>query len=220
MAPLSLFARLYSQPSQPEDGTSHLNEGQEGPSECVVTGDDASELLDPCEATFDQMTALVEMPIERVRIEAIGTRRNHCLAALPGNGGHEGIRAIVLVGHNEFGRLILDNVAACLISEIWPADRMMRSGLPRTSAATCGLVVSPPHERPMSGAHGRWPLEVLPPRTAGTHDPKNDFDEVPVILGRTARITLLPWQYLFNACLPVISSHCPIHPDARAKVGI
>ena len=82
-----------------------MNERQEGFGEFVVTSGDASELLDTSEETFDQIAALVEVPIERTWVEPIGTRRDHRLAALSGDCFDEGIRVVALVGHNEFGRL-------------------------------------------------------------------------------------------------------------------
>ena len=85
-----------------------MNERQKGLGEFVVTCSDSPELLDASEETLDQIAALVEVPIERARVEPIGTRRDHRLAALSGDCFDEGIRVVTLVGHNEFGRLSLD----------------------------------------------------------------------------------------------------------------
>ena len=85
-----------------------MNERQEGFGEFVVARGDASELLDAAEETLDQVAALVEMPVERTWIEPIGTWRDNRLAVLRNDCCDEGIRIVALVGHDEFGWLILD----------------------------------------------------------------------------------------------------------------
>lgn len=85
-----------------------MDERQEGVGELVVTRGDASELLDASEETLDQIAALVDMPVERAGVESVGTRRDYRLTALRRNCFDEGIRIVALVGHDEFGRLILD----------------------------------------------------------------------------------------------------------------
>lgn len=54
-----------------------MNERQEGLSKLVVTRGDASELLDAVEEAFDQIAALVDVPVKRTRIESVGSRRNN-----------------------------------------------------------------------------------------------------------------------------------------------
>ena len=85
-----------------------MNERQEGFCKFVVSRGDASELLDASEETFDQIAALVDMPVERAWVESAGAWRDDRLATLRGNGCYEGIRVVALVGDDEFGQLILD----------------------------------------------------------------------------------------------------------------
>ena len=85
-----------------------MNERQERLGEFVVASGDAPELLDATEEALDQIAAFVEVPVERTWIEPIGTRRDNRLAVLRSDCCDEGIRIVALVGHNELGRLILD----------------------------------------------------------------------------------------------------------------
>lgn len=85
-----------------------MNERQEGFCKFVVARGDASELLDTCEETLDQIAALVDMAVERARVESVGAWRDDRLTALVCNRGDEGIRVVPFVGHNEFDGLILD----------------------------------------------------------------------------------------------------------------
>ena len=91
-----------------------MNERQERLGEFVVARGDASELLDTTEETLDQISAFVDMPVERARVESVGARGNNHLTALCGNGLGEGIRIVALVGHDEFGGLILDQRGSLL----------------------------------------------------------------------------------------------------------
>ena len=90
-----------------------MNERQEGFGEFVVARGDASELLDATKETLDQISAFVEVPIECTWIEPIGTWRDNRLAVLRNDCCDEGIRIVALVGHNELGRLTLDQ-CSCL----------------------------------------------------------------------------------------------------------
>ena len=85
-----------------------MNERQEGFGEFVVARGDASELLDTAEETLDQVAGLVDVPVERPRVETVGSWRDDRAAALRRDRFDEGIRIVALVGHNELGRLILD----------------------------------------------------------------------------------------------------------------
>lgn len=85
-----------------------MNERQEGCCEFVVARGDASELLDSAEEALDQIAALVDMPVERAGVESVRARWNDRLAALRRNRFDEGIRIVALVGHDELGRLILN----------------------------------------------------------------------------------------------------------------
>ena len=99
---------MCSQLSQPEESTSEMNERQEGLGEFVVACGDASELLDATEETLDQVATLVDVAVERTGMEPIGTLGDDRLAALGSDCRDEGVRVVALVGHNEFGWLILD----------------------------------------------------------------------------------------------------------------
>ena len=96
---MHLLARACSQLGQPDESASEMNERQEGLGEFVVARGDVSELIDAVEEALDQIAVLVDMPIERTRIESVGARRNDSLAALCRDGFDEGIRVVALVGH-------------------------------------------------------------------------------------------------------------------------
>lgn len=85
-----------------------MNERQERFGEFVVARGNASELPDAAEEAFDQIAALVDMSVERARVESVRAKRNDSLTALCRDGLDEGIRVVALVGHDEFGGLILD----------------------------------------------------------------------------------------------------------------
>ena len=85
-----------------------MNERQESVGKFVVASGDTSELLDTAEETLDQVAGLVDVPVERPRVETVGSWRDDRAAALRRDRFDEGIRIVALVGHNELGRLILD----------------------------------------------------------------------------------------------------------------
>ena len=80
-----------------------MNERQESVSNFIVARSDASELLDAAEEALDQIVALVDMRVERTRVESVGTWRDQRLTALLGNGCHQAIRIVALVSHDELG---------------------------------------------------------------------------------------------------------------------
>lgn len=127
-----------------------MDERQEGLGEFVVARGDASELLDAVEETVDQIAVLVDMPIERTRIDSVGARRNDGLAALCRDDFDEGIRVVALVGHDKVGRLIFDQSGSVRDIGDLACRENDASGLPRESTVTCSLVVNPPRERPIS----------------------------------------------------------------------
>ena len=90
-----------------------MNERQESVGKFVVASGDTSELLDTAEETLDQVAGLVDVPVERSRVETVGSWRDDRAAALRRDRFDEGIRIVALVGHNELGRLTLDQ-CSCL----------------------------------------------------------------------------------------------------------
>ena len=91
-----------------------MNERQKRFGEFVIARGNAPGLLDTAEETFDQIAVFVDMAIERSRMESVGTRRDNRLAALVVDGLNEGVRVVTLVGHDEPGRLVLDQ-SFCLL---------------------------------------------------------------------------------------------------------
>jgi hypothetical protein len=85
-----------------------MNERQERRSEFVVSGGNASELLETAEETLDQISIPIEMSIERAECAAIGARRDHRLSALRFDGCHKGIGVVALVGDDKASWLVLD----------------------------------------------------------------------------------------------------------------
>ena len=85
-----------------------MNERQKGFCELVVARGNTSELLDAAEESLDQIATLVEMPVERTGVDSVGARRDDRLGTLCRDCFDEGVRVVPLVGHNEFGRLSLD----------------------------------------------------------------------------------------------------------------
>jgi hypothetical protein len=57
------------------------------------------------------------------------------------------------------------------------------------------------------------------PGTAGAHDPKDGFNEPPIVPSRATRITRFAGQQVFNAFPLVIAQHPSIHPDSVQKSG-
>ena len=90
-----------------------MNERQESVGKFVVASGDTSELLDTAEESLDQVAALVDVPVERSRVETIGSWWGDRAAPLRRDRFDEGIRIVALVGYDELGRLTLDQ-CGCL----------------------------------------------------------------------------------------------------------
>lgn len=85
-----------------------MNKGQERRSEFVVSGGNASELLETAEETLDQISIPIEMSIERAKYAAIGAWRDNRLSALRLDGCHKGVGVVALVGDDKASWLVLD----------------------------------------------------------------------------------------------------------------
>jgi len=85
-----------------------MDKRQERLGEFVVTRGDASEMLETCKETLDQIASTVEIPIEFARCKAIGAGRNHRLGASRLDPGHKMVGVVTLVGHHGLPRQILD----------------------------------------------------------------------------------------------------------------
>ena len=68
-----------------------MNERQESVGKFVVACGDTSELLDTAEEALDQVAALVDVPVERSRVETVGSWRDDRAAALRRDRFDEGI---------------------------------------------------------------------------------------------------------------------------------
>ena len=64
-------------------------------------------MLDTAEETLDQVAGLVDVPVERSRVETVGSWRDDRAAALRRDRFDEGIRIVALVGYDELGRLLI-----------------------------------------------------------------------------------------------------------------
>ncbi len=67
---------------EPDDSGGEVHAAKKGASTFVVSGSDASDLLDATEETLGQIAAFVDVLIERARVESVGAS---------------------LVGHDELG---------------------------------------------------------------------------------------------------------------------
>lgn len=85
-----------------------MNKGQERRSEFVVSGGNASELLEATEEALDQISIPIKMPVVGAWGTTIGARRDTRLSALRLDDRHQGIGVVALVSHNEASRLIAD----------------------------------------------------------------------------------------------------------------
>ena len=85
-----------------------MNKRQEGLGEFVVARGDASEMLEPCKETLDQIASAIEMPIELARCQAIGSGWYHRCGASRFDPRHEMVGVVSLVGHHGLPRQILD----------------------------------------------------------------------------------------------------------------
>ena len=94
--------------------------------EFVVTRSDASELLDPAEETFDEVTVFVDMAIEISRIESVGARRNDRLAPLGHDGLNKCIRIVAL--SSRFPNLMAKAVSSIPFETIRPAPSPRAKG--------------------------------------------------------------------------------------------
>ena len=85
-----------------------MNKRQKGVGEFVVARGDASELLEACEETLDQIAGTIEVPIERARCQAIGSGGNHDHGTRGFDRVHEMVGVVALVRHHGLSWQILD----------------------------------------------------------------------------------------------------------------
>ncbi len=81
-----------------------MNEQEKRGGKSVVAGCDTSELLAPAIDLIDQFAAMVELLIDRMVSESVGTRQ----ADLLGNGDQEGFQVVPHFGYDKLDRPILN----------------------------------------------------------------------------------------------------------------
>src|ERR1700731_1800074 len=130
------------------DESYEMNSGQEIPGELVVSGGDATEVLEPAEASFDDISAFVGAPVEAM---------DDGLCAAPNDFAAKVVAVIPFVGEERaHGRRERQNIGRCRDIGIlaWgqmqddrPAERIAQRldfcGAAPARAADC-LIVLPP----------------------------------------------------------------------------
>jgi hypothetical protein len=100
--------RGCSQSSEPDESAREMDKRQKRRGEFVVSGGDASEMLQTCKEALDQIASAIERAVEFSRCEAIGARRYNRFGTSRLDGGHETVGVVGLVGHDSLTRQILD----------------------------------------------------------------------------------------------------------------
>jgi hypothetical protein len=75
-----------------------MNSGQEIPSELIVSGSDAPEVLEPAEAALDDISAFVGTFVEAMDDDTVGFVGNYRLGATPNDFGAKSVAIIAFVG--------------------------------------------------------------------------------------------------------------------------
>lgn len=126
-----------------------MQECGEAMGQFVVTGGEATKLLEPIEESLDEVSRLVAMPVDVALREPMASGRNDGLSARGFDGRDQRIAVVSLVGHNRSGwdgrhegRALRD------IGDL--AVRINRTGLPSASTVAWIFVVSPPRDRPIA----------------------------------------------------------------------
>lgn len=104
----TLFTRVCSQSSQPNECTREMNERQERLGEFVVTRGVRLKCLRRAKKRSTRMASAIEMPIELARCEAMGSGRNDGFGTRGLDGGHEMVGVVALIGHHGLTRQMLD----------------------------------------------------------------------------------------------------------------
>jgi len=132
-----------------------MNSGQEIPGELVVSGGDATEVLEPAEAAFDDISAFVGALVEVMDDNTVGFVRDDGLCAATNDFAAKVVAVIPFVGEERaHGRRERQNIGRCSDVRILgsdagrPAGRADRSAhdfcrAAPARAADC-LIVLPP----------------------------------------------------------------------------
>ena len=99
-----------------------MNSGQEIPSELVVSGGYAPEVLEPAEAALDDISAFVGAFVEAMDDDPVGFIGDYGLGAATGDFGAQTVAIIAFVGEERaHGRGERQNIGR--ISASWPGVR-------------------------------------------------------------------------------------------------
>jgi hypothetical protein len=91
-----------------------MNSGQEMPGELVVSGGDAAEVLEPAEAAFDDISALVGVLVEVMDDNTVGFVRDDGLCAATNDFAAKVVAVIPFVGEERaHGRRERQNIGRC-----------------------------------------------------------------------------------------------------------
>ena len=91
-----------------------MNSGQEIPGELVVSGGDATEVLEPAEAAFDDISAFVGAFVEAMDDDTVGLVRNDGLCAATNDFVAKVVAVIPFIGEERaHGRRERQNIGRC-----------------------------------------------------------------------------------------------------------
>lgn len=96
-----------------------MQEGVVTRDQFVVSGCDTSELLEPIEEAFDQISGLIAVPIDGALCFAIAAWRDDGLSARCFDGLNQGVAVVGLVGNDRLGLEVLDQrLPLCNVSDL------------------------------------------------------------------------------------------------------
>lgn len=134
-----------------------MNGGQEIPSELVVPGDNSTEVFEPTEAAFDDISAPIGPLVETMDDDTVGFVGNHGLSAAVGDLGTKAVAVVAFVGDERAhaGRACQDIgrrskvgiLAGGQMNDNWPAEWIAQRvdfGRPPTARSADRLIVLPP----------------------------------------------------------------------------
>ena len=137
--------------------------GEEVSGELVVSGGDATPVLEAAPEALDEVSGAVGVAVIGDRRVAAAGRRDDDFGALCLDGGADGVAVIASVGDEpvEAASGRLDQTGAMVMSEVLPGEMSRMRGRPAASVSPWILLVRPPREVPI--AWMKAPLLRPPP---------------------------------------------------------
>ena len=128
-----------------------MNSGQEIPGKLVVSGGDASEVLEPAKAALDDISAFVDAFVEAMDDHTVGLVGDHGLGSAPNDFATKVIAVISFVGEERaHRRRARQNIGRRGDIGILAGVRCRTTGRQSGSLSAWIFVVRPPRERPIA----------------------------------------------------------------------